>query len=178
MKGTIVLCMRDMLADVYDVKPDQWGDVVEAVGLDRRNGIASAYVDIEDRFALAIFAEVQKRYFKDLTEMANAFGHYWCVTYAPKNFPATCKRFSNAREFILAMDSVHIMVTKSIRNATPPRFEFEPIGDNKLRIHYQSKRGLIHIFAGLCRGLGAYFGEKLTVEVLSEEFVEIEFLGK
>ncbi|MDP2226499.1 MAG: heme NO-binding domain-containing protein [Moraxellaceae bacterium] len=178
MKGTILVCLREMLTDTKGVSAADWREMTAAAGLAPEKGVITAFSDVEDSIAVGIFGQAQQRFFNSHIELADAFGHFWCVTYAPRVYPSTCNRFSNARDFIAGMDAVHVMVTQSIKNSSPPRFTYESIGSNRLRVHYQSKRGLIHIFAGLCRGVGAYFGEQMKVEVLSDTALEIEFGAK
>jgi hypothetical protein len=174
MKGTILVCLRDMLVDTYKITPKDWADIMAVAGLDR-NMLLLASVDINDQNALQLFGEAQSRYFTSHEQMADAFGHYWCVTYAPAIYKSVYQRFSNARDFILGMDQVHVQVTQSIPNAKPPRFKYTHVGANKLLVEYQSHRGLVHIYAGLCRGIGTYFGQTLKVDVLGPNQVSIEF---
>lgn len=174
MKGTILVCLRDMLAHEKKVSPQQWNEVLVAAGFER-GALLLPSADIPDKDALQLFGEAQNRYFTSHEALADAFGHYWSVHYAPATYGSVYQKVRNAREFILRMDEVHVQVTRNIANAQPPRFQFTEVGRNKLLIDYRSHRGLIHIFAGLCRGIGAYYGEALTVQVLGPEQVMVEF---
>jgi hypothetical protein len=174
MKGTILVCLRDMLINTRNVSTADWGDMMVTAGLNRST-VLLASADISDAMALKLFGDAQARYFTSHEELADAFGHYWCVTYAPAIYASVYQRFSSPREFILGMDQVHVQVTQNIPNAQPPRFTYTPVGANKLLVDYRSHRGLIHIYAGLCRGVGAYFGKQLQVDVLSPEQVSIVF---
>ncbi len=176
MKGTILVCLRDMLAERYEQTSGQWRSMLEAVGLGPTL-IVMPTTDIPDAQALALFGVAQEQYFPSHEALADAFGHYWCTQYAPAVYGSIYRRFSSARDFILGMDKVHVQVTESISNARPPRFSYVEQGDGSLLVSYQSQRGLIHIFAGLCRGIGAYFQERLEVKVISDEELAIRFLG-
>lgn len=174
MKGTILVCLRDMLRDECGMTDTQWQDMLEAVGLDRYRSILLAS-DVDDAHALGLFGEAQKRFYPSFLDIANAYGKYWSVIYAPKVYASVYSGVKNAREFILKMDKVHVMVTQTMENATPPRFTFEEVGSRELLVHYKSGRGLIHLYAGLARGIGTYFNEKLTVSVVNDEKVSIVF---
>ena len=175
MKGTILVCLRDMLVHDVGIGPDQWRDMLEVSGFDR-NMVLLPSTDVSDELALRVFGEAQNTYFPSHIAMADAFGHYWSVIYAPSIYASVYQRISNARDFILNMDRVHIQVTQSIPNAKPPRFTYTPVGADKLLVDYKSHRGLVHLFAGLCRGIGHYYGENLKVDVLSEQQISIQFM--
>lgn len=174
MKGTILVCLRDMLRDEKAMTDTQWSDILEASGLERHRMIL-LMSDIDDAVALRMLGEAQQRYYGGFEEIADAYGRYWCVVYAPKIYASIYEGIRSAREFILRMDQVHVMVTRTMANARPPRFNFEEVGDDTFMVTYASPRGLIHLYAGLARGVGAYFGERLDVQVLGQDKVSIRF---
>ncbi|MDQ8038045.1 MAG: heme NO-binding domain-containing protein [Pedobacter sp.] len=174
MKGTIIVCLRDMLAEQNGQSPNGWKDMLAASGMDR-NRVILLSTDVDDGQTLALFGEAQKRYFKSHEELANAYGHYWSVIYAPKIYTAVYKGVKSARDFLLKMDKVHVQVTETMANARPPRFQYEEKENGDLVVHYISARGLVHLYAGLARGIGTYFGEKLDVKVLENNRVSIQF---
>ncbi len=66
-------------------------------------------------------------------------------------------------------------LTNSIPNAQPPRFDYEWLDEDTLKVTYKSKRNLIGLYAGLARGVGLYFNDPLTVTPLSDSQVSIRF---
>ncbi len=174
MKGTIIVCLRDMLAGQYGQTPEQWKDLMAAAGLDR-NRVILLSTDVDDASALALFAEAQRRYFKSHEELADAYGNYWSVIYAPRIYTSVYKGVMSARQFLLKLDKVHVQVTQTMENARPPRFQYEERPGGELVVHYLSPRGLVHLYAGLARGIGNYFDEKLEVKVMDESRVSILF---
>ena len=108
-------------------------------------------------------------------QAADAFGEYWCCTYAPRLYGVIVKRFKNAREMILGLDEVHVMMTATIPNSRPPRFDYKWESDNTLNVTYNSQRNMIDIYIGLVKGVGAFFKEKLVVTKLSSQHVKIVF---
>lgn len=176
MKGTILVCLRDMLRQDHNLTNEQWREMLAEAGLNS-NQMILASGDIEDSQALALFGVAQNRFYSNHEELANAFGRYWTIHYAPKIYSSVYNQATNTREFLLKMDDVHVMVTKTIANSKPPRFTYENEGEDTLLINYSSERGLIHLFAGLCKGLAEYFNEPVKVDVRSPTQVSVKFLA-
>lgn len=174
MKGTIIVCLRDMLAEQNGLSPEGWKDMLAAVGMDR-NRVILLSTDVEDGQALALFGEAQQRFFSNHEALADAYGHYWSVLYAPRIYSAVYKGVKTARQFLLKLDQLHVQVTETMENARPPRFRYEEKDNGELVVHYISPRGLVHLYAGLARGIGNYFGEKLNVRVLDQNRISIQF---
>lgn len=174
MKGTIIVCLRDMLNEEKGQTPEQWKELLADAGLDR-NRVILLSTDVDDGAALALFGAAQKRHFNSHEQLADAFGNYWSVSYAPRIYTAVYKGVKTSREFLLKLDQVHLQVTETMENARPPRFRYEEKENGELVVHYVSPRGLIHLYAGLARGIGNYFGEKLDVRVLDATRVSIQF---
>ena len=177
MKGTILVCLRDMLRQDHNLSNEQWHEMLTEAGLNS-NRMILASGDIDDSLALALFGAAQKRFFNDEHEkLATSFGRYWTIHYAPKIYSSVYNQATNTREFLLKMDDVHVMVTKTIANSKPPRFTYENEGDDTLLINYSSERGLIHLFAGLCKGLAEYFNEPVKVDVRTPTQLSVKFLA-
>ncbi len=70
---------------------------------------------------------------------------------------------STSREFLQNVNRIHDLVTRSISNAYPPRFEYERTEDERLSFHYISDRALCPVVKGLILGVGACFNEELRV---------------
>ena len=175
MKGTITRCLAELVETKWGVST--WDAVVADSGLERSKKllVKMPSSDVPDADALALIASATKVLSISLEKLADQFGEYWCCTYAPDMYPSIVRRFSNAREMLLGMDQVHVQLTKEIPNATPPRFVYTWMSDNVLNVEYQSSRNLAVIYMGLARGVGKYFGEKLTVSETSPNNIQIRF---
>lgn len=172
MKGTIIKCLQGLVVSRFG--KENWHQICELAGFDKRDEIP-VILDVDDAVALELFANTCSVLDLSFEETADAFGDYWSNDYAPKLYASIYARFKNARDFILAMDQVHQVLTRTIENARPPRFEYEEVGDDTLIVTYKSQRNLVDVFIGLARGLGRYFGETLRVTKLAEDRVEIVF---
>lgn len=172
MKGTIVKCLQEM-TEARQGK-EAWVDALEQAGLTGPQFFTLSS-DVEDAQALALFGAVGDVLGISPGEVADAFGDHWVNTYAPRVYQTLYARLGSAREFILALDGVHQMVTNTIPNAHPPRFEYEERDERTLIVTYKSRRGLIDLYIGLARGVGRYFGTPLQVSKLSNTQVKIVF---
>ncbi|MGO9484167.1 MAG: heme NO-binding domain-containing protein [Rhodomicrobium sp.] len=174
MKGTITVCLIELVENKFG--KDKWAAIIEDAGLAAQaSSFRMAPYDIPDEQVLKLIASTCKVLRITAQQAADAFGEYWCCTYAPRVYAPFYKRFKSAREMILGMDKVHVDMTATIPNAQPPRFNYVWENPNTLVVEYKSKRNLIDIYAGLVRGVGRYFKEKLTVTKLSPAQVRIVF---
>jgi hypothetical protein len=69
-----------------------------------------------------------------------------------------------------------VAMTKSVPNASPPRFEYQWTDARTLVMIYRSERGLVDLVVGLAKGVGTYYGEPLEVTKLGPDRVQIVFL--
>ena len=176
MKAVIAICLGELIIEKFG--KDKWKDALEGAGLDR-NTVFLATEDVDDNACLEVVGSVCKVLNITLEQAADAFGEYWVNTYAPKIYKGYYRFFGKtAKDFILAMDKVHVMATKDIQNALPPRFEYEWTDDKTLIMKYKSHRHLIAFLIGLIRGIGKYYDENLEVTKIDETHVKIVFLDK
>ena len=172
MKGTIVKCLQEMVESRFG--KEEWREILGDAGF-KGPQLFSLSADIDEARALALFASSARVLEVSAEEVANQFGDFWVNDYAPRIYQTIYARHRSAREFLLAMDDVHVMVTESVENARPPRFEFEQRGDDTLIVTYKSKRGLIDLYIGLARGVGRRFDTELEIVKLSPRQVKITF---
>jgi len=172
MKGVIAKCLGDLVKEKFG--KDKWGDALELSGLDR-DSIFLATEDVDDIAVLKVVDSVCKVLNISFIQAADAFGDYWANVFTPKIYAPYYRGVNSAKEFLLNMDKVHVDTTKTIKNAHPPRFEYEWKDDKTLIMKYKSKRGLIDFMVGIIKGVGKYYKEDLKVTKLGTEKVEIIF---
>lgn len=172
MKGTVVKCLKEMVEKKFG--KDKWDTICEKSGF-KAGAIISLSADIDDAVVMKLLQSTCETLGVTMEQAGDAFGDYWVNDYSPNIYKSIYSKFKSAREFILGMDDVHIMVTNTVPNAKPPRFTYEFKDDNTLIMNYKSSRGLILVLAGLVRGLGRYFNQKLTVTKMSETSLKIVF---
>ncbi len=172
MKGVILSCLADLVTEKFG--EDKWKQCLERSGLDLHKTFFVAE-DVNDETAVKVLESVCEVLEIPLDAAADAFGDYWVNEFAPRIYGAIYKGKKDAREFLLAMDGVHLDATRSIPNAHPPRFDYSWESDNVMIMTYNSHRGLIDILIGLVRGVGKRFGQHLEVTKISDTKVRILF---
>ncbi|MGA2191846.1 MAG: heme NO-binding domain-containing protein [Nitrospirota bacterium] len=172
MKGTIACCLRELVIEKFG--KEAWEKTMEKSGLEK-NTVFLAMDDVADEAVLSVVSNLCGVLGINLEQAADAFGEYWCTVYAPRIYKGFFLGARNSRDFLLRMDSVHELTTKTIKNATPPRFRYEDKDKDTLVMTYVSKRNLMPIFQGLVKGVGKHFGEELKLRALSSSQLEITF---
>jgi len=172
MKGTIVNCLERLVADRFG--KEVWLKVLDNAGVSRQ-AIFLALADVPDEIVLNLVNGVCKELNIGMKEAADAFGDYWVNEYASKMYANFFRGVSNAKEFLLKMDKIHTTVTKTLSNASPPKFSYRWADEKTLLMRYDSERNLIHFFQGLVKGVGKYYGEDLVMTMRTPNEMEIQF---
>jgi hypothetical protein len=172
MKGVIALALKGLVVNKFGEAV--WKTVLGMAGIEREPLILPM-ADVDDPTVLKIIDAVCKTAGMSLQEAGMAFGDYWVNTYSQTMYGSLYKRHTHAKDFLLAMDDIHSTMTMSMRNATPPKFEYQWRDDKTLVMKYISKRGLLDIMVGLVHGVAKFYNEKLKVEKLGNDQVVITF---
>jgi hypothetical protein len=174
MKGTITRCLAGL---VRSKAGDQaWRDIVRAADAgDAEYLLELAGSDVDDALVVRLLHAAKTRLGLEEQATYDAFGEYWCCSYAPTVYAAVYGRFTSARDMILGLDRVHVDVTASMARARPPRFEYAWRDDKTLIVFYKSHRRLAPLYVGLVRGVGKYFKEDLRVTLEASNRVRIDF---
>lgn len=172
MKGVIPVCLKKMVIENHG--NDHWQAILEDADLPKTT-MFSVREDVEDATILKVMASCAKVLELSMSDIIDEFGDYWVNSFAPKIYYAYYLGVSSAKEMILKIDRIHNMVTRDIKNARPPRFQYEEIDAKTLRVTYNSERNLIDLFIGLTKGIGKYFKEDLKIKKIDEKNIEIKF---
>lgn len=172
MKGTIVKCLEELVVSQFG--QDKWEKSLEDAGL-KKNAMFFTVSDVEDAQVMKVVGAVCTNLGLSLPQAADAFGDYWVNTYSQKMYGQFYKKNKTAKDFMLDMDNVHINMTKTMKDAKPPRFKYEWKNDKTLVINYNSERGLIDFAVGLTKGVGKFYNEKLAVSKLSQDKFQVIF---
>lgn len=172
MKGSIVRCTQQLVET--KLGPEGWKDILARAGQPPTRHVLDIE-DVPDEQVVKLLDAVIARTGLTWTQLADAFGEQWVMHYSQRLYAQLYATHRTAREFLLSMDSVHVMVTKTIKNAHPPRFHYTWKNEKTLHMHYKSSRKLIDFLAGLVRAVGKYYKENLRVTKLAEDCLEIVF---
>jgi hypothetical protein len=172
MKGVIAKCLGDLVKEKFG--KDKWENALARAGLDK-NTIFLATEDVDDIAVLKVVNSVCKVLNISLVQAADAFGDYWINVFAPNIYASYYRGVNSAKEFLLNMDKVHMNTTETIKDAHPPRFDYDWKDNKTLIMKYKSPRGLIDFMVGLVKGVGKYYKENLKITKLSDDRVKIVF---
>ncbi len=175
MKGTIVLCLKEIVENEFG--EEVWKKLLTENGVDPNIKILPIS-DVDDSIVVGIIKSLCEYLDKSLEEVAEIFGDYWINVYSQRLYKFYYKGASNAKEFLLKMDDVHVTMTKMMKNANPPRFRYEWKDDKTLIMRYYSDRDLIEIAEGLVKGVAKYYGEKLVITRPNRQTMEITFYNE
>jgi len=171
MKGTIVRCVQELVTEKFGVA--KWKEALRKAGLPETQVFLTTQ-EVPDEKVMAVVKAVAETNSLPLEAVLEAFGEHWCTAYAPSIYDVYFKKAKNVKEFLLNLDQIHTVMTKSMPGAHPPHFSYEWKDDRHLVMHYASKRGLVALMPGLVRGLAKYYHEKLNVNVVGDD-VHIAF---
>jgi hypothetical protein len=172
MKGVIVIAVKELVVKKFGAH--KWKEALKQAGIEKEPLIMSVS-DVDDEVVLKVMEGLCKTLNLNFHELSDAFGDFWVNTFALKTLPHYFRGIKTAKDFLLAMDNVHVSATKSIPNNHPPRFTYEWKNEKTLIMIYRSKRGLIDLMPGLVRGVGRYFNERIAVTKLDKDKIQIVF---
>ncbi len=172
MKGTIVKCLEELVSTKFG--RDKWKKSLEDAGLKDSTMILSIS-DVDDLQVMKVVEAVCKNLNISLEQAADAFGDYWINVYSQKMYRQYYEINKTAKDFLLDMDNVHVAMTETMKDARPPRFNYEWKDDKTLIMHYRSHRGLVDFAVGLSKGVGKFYNENLIVTKLGPDKVQVVF---
>jgi hypothetical protein len=172
MKGVIAQCLGELVSTKFG--QDKWEQSLEDAGMPKTMPILPIS-DLDDALVLKVVDAVCRNLNLSLAQAADAFGDYWVNVYSQKMYSAFYAKHKSARGFLSDMNALHVAMTKSMKNAKPPRFEHEWQDDKTLVIHYRSHRNLVDFAVGLIKGVGKHYHERLGVTKLGADKIQVTF---
>ena len=172
MKGIIAMCLKDLVVEKFGA--DKWAECLRNVG-EAQNISILATSDMHDEVVMKLVQSTCKTLGISLQQAADAFGEYWVCNFSQKVYLSYYRKYGNVRDFLLAMDKVHVDMTKSIKDSNPPRFDYDWKDKNTLIMKYKSKRNLIDFAVGLAKGVGKHYKEDIKVSKLADDKMQIVF---
>lgn len=173
MKGTIIKCLEELVRKNYG--DEKWKAILERTNQKGKMFLTSA--DVPDADAVALIQATSTVLGISQDDAYEAFGNYWSTVYAPTLYPMYFSKAKTAREFLLGMQGVHETVTRTVKDAHPPKFTYDTSDPNRLVMNYASSRNLVALMPGLIRGVAKYYNEKVNVRA-SGNTLTIDFLTR
>jgi hypothetical protein len=174
MKGTITNCLAELVETRFG--KEKWVAIMAHAGAESTPNLRMPIADVEDSVAIKLLGSAAVVLGLSEEQATDAFGEYWCCTYAPRIYGSIIRRFKTAKELIVGLDDVHVKTTAAIPNARPPRFKYRWLNDTDLEVTYMSHRNLLQVYIGLARGVGKYYNTPLEVSATSKDKVVIRGL--
>jgi hypothetical protein len=123
--------------------------------------ITEAYPD--ESFT-ALFTKVCEETESDADELLRSFGAFAAQRTFVLLYPSYFELAGDARTFMLTVENrIHELVRATVPDAQPPRLHVEPLGEDGVRIRYDSQRRLCILLDGLIRGTADHFEERADV---------------
>ena len=171
MKGTIVKCMEELVTAKFGAA--KWKETLTKAGF-AESKMFSGLEDVADGQVLALMIAAAETNSLSMAQVMNAFGEHWSTVYAPAVYKVYFTSAKSTREFLLKLDEIHVAMTRTVKDAKPPRFQYEWQGDKHLVMTYHSNRGLVALMPGLIAGLGKYYKDHPVAKVIGNK-VHVEF---
>ncbi|GAK53936.1 heme NO binding domain protein [Candidatus Moduliflexus flocculans] len=124
---------------------------------------------------MKLAASIMRQTNLSLSQLADMFGEYWVLEYSQKMYGQHYLKHATAKSFLLDMDNLHLAMTKNMANARPPRFTFTWKDERTLLMKYISSRNMADFAAGLVKGVGKFYHEKLDVKLIGNDQIQVIF---
>jgi methyl-accepting chemotaxis protein len=172
MKGVVVGSIKDYY--ISKKGQEEWFSLLEQIGLDRHKLIL-ATTDFDDTLVEKIIDKMADSLQLKKEELLKELGKYFVTNSTQKLYQFFYKKHNSAKSFLLDMDKLHLQMTSIIKDARPPRFEFEEKDESTLTIKYKSHRNMLSYLEGALIGVGEVYNENLAVSKIGNDKVEIKF---
>jgi hypothetical protein len=128
-----------------------------------------------DEVTFALVGAVSQHLNLGHAECLEAFGEYWMMEFAPKNYNMLLTSAGREPiEFLDNLDDMHDQISSAFTEFSPPSFEVEKISKTVYSLHYRSSRkGLESFVVGILKGLEKRFETDMEIETKSREELEI-----
>jgi methyl-accepting chemotaxis protein len=166
MKGTIANCIQSLVTQKFGIA--KWNETLSYADIPATRDY-STLEDVPDAEIMALMQGASRSAGISLPQIMDAFGEYWSTVYAPSIYKSFFDSAKSTRELLLKLDEIHVAMTRSIKNAKPPRFTYEWQDDKHLVMNYQSDRGLVELMPGLIAGLGKFYKDSPTTRLVGNQ---------
>ncbi len=161
MKGSINRAIHDMIIEQHG--QTIWEQICREAEMDEPMFVASG--DYDDSVTVQLVMAAAKVLELEPEIVMYEFGRYWIMVAAPRTYPMiTAMAGGSTKALLTNIHCIHRTVTSSIENSRPPSLPVEELPDGRLRMRYDSERGLCHVLRGLIVGAGELFEDDVTVE--------------
>jgi hypothetical protein len=146
--------------------PAAWKACVQAAGLgDKMYLPINTYPDEE---AVAIVTAASKLTNTPVERILEDFGEF-IVPDLVSMYHSLIKPQWKTMEFLLHTEEmIHRVVRIQNPGAQPPRLQFEQLGPNELKFHYNSPRRMAAVAKGIIKGVAKHYGQTVLIHEQKE----------
>lgn len=164
MYGIVNKAIEELV--VANFGQEKWEAVKKKSGVDVDFFISTEPYDDSITYQLA--GAVSEEMNLPINEVLMAFGEWWIMKTGKEKYGYLMESGgSNFKEFVVNLPLFHNRVVMIYPKLTPPEFKVTNIEDNKLYLHYYSKReGLKDFVKGLILGLGKFYACEVNVNLI------------
>lgn len=158
MKGIVFRLLEEVVVDEFDERT--WDALLSGADLEGSYTAVGSYPD-EELFSLVAQASAATGMSAD--DVVIWFGRRAIPRFRDR-YPSFFEGHTSARSMVLSLnDVIHPEVRKLFPGAYVPEFDFDEVGDDGIRLGYQSTRKLCSFAEGLILGAADHFGEQVDV---------------
>lgn len=165
MYGIVNKAIEDLVKENFG--DDKWEEIRLRSGVDIDFFLSNEAYDDDITFKLAIAAaEITGMSVKDVLI---AFGEWWILRTSKEKYGGLMNAGGTSLgAFLQKLPMFHNRVMLMYPKLTPPEFKISDSTPNSIHLHYFSKRqGLQEFVRGLLQGLGKFFNEDISIELLT-----------
>ncbi len=153
--------MKGVIFQAYvDFVRDRFGDkIYRDVASDRTILATHNYDDGELTALLKKTADLTGM---EPSSLLREFGVYFVDVFAARKYPMFYRN-KDFVSFVLDVDRIHDVVTRTMPGAAPPHFTYEKLDDRNLIVTYHSRRMLDDLVVGLLEGAARHFGVDVDI---------------
>ena len=153
---------------------DVWEEILDVAGIEDDAFLAMEPYD--DRVTYDLVSAASQVLGASAEDLLKAFGEFWILFTAQEGYGELLQLGgADVRTFLANLNSLHAQVKVTHPDLEPPSFSVEEAGQDRLRLHYSSKRpGLAPMILGLIDGLARLKDEYVDIAHLPAESREDE----
>ena len=170
MKGVITSCLKELVTQKYGLC--KWREILIASNVEPTFRVY-ANENIDDEIVQKIIGKACKTLNLSLPQLSDLFGDYWVNVFTQRIYKVFYDDRSSSQEFLLSLNEIHQIITKSIKGAKPPIFDITREDEDHLYITYHSNRNLLDFVVGSIKGLARFYKQKVIIKKLSFNKLEV-----
>ncbi len=154
MKGVILQAYMDFVKE-------RFGEEAYLSLISNRTILATHNYD--DGEFMKVLKETAELTIIETSSILREFGIYFVDVFAARKY-RMFYRNKDFLSFVLDIDRIHDIVTRTMPGASPPHFTYEKLTDGDLIVTYHSPRMLDDLVRGLFEGVALHFGANVDIK--------------